>query len=223
MSARAAARKPAPSTGSSETDDDAKAELQARLDELQEKLLQTEAAVEESRKHGEVLQIKLDEALKEQGMLEESVHEHNQRIEELEAEKKESARTRRDLEQTYEAERLQATKEREQSTAEREALTQNMQRLRETLAQRELRAGVDHEGRPSVSRTSSWRSDDASPNQERRDRHFAPPASLSRSDSRESSKLVLQKDKIIESLRLELAEAQIKLVEVENQGGGTLH
>lgn len=31
---------------------------------------------------------------------------------------------------------------------------------------------------------------------------------------------MLQKDKIIESLRLELAEAQIKLVEVENMGGG---
>lgn len=34
---------------------------------------------------------------------------------------------------------------------------------------------------------------------------------------------MLQKDKLIESLRLELAEAQIKLVESENQGGGRLH
>jgi hypothetical protein len=34
--------------------------------------------------------------------------------------------------------------------------------------------------------------------------------------------LILQKDKLIESLRLELAEAQIKLVESENQGGGRL-
>jgi len=55
---------------------------------------------------------------------------------------------------------------------------------------------------------------------------FAPPASVqrsdSRSDSRNQSKLILQKDKLIESLRLELAEAQIKLVESENQGGGRL-
>lgn len=49
---------------------------------------------------------------------------------------------------------------------------------------------------------------------------FAPPSSLQRSDSRSSSRLVLQKDKIIESLRIELAEAQIKLVEMENIGGG---
>ena len=34
---------------------------------------------------------------------------------------------------------------------------------------------------------------------------------------------MLQKDKLIESLRLELAEAQIKLVESENQGGGRLN
>lgn len=46
---------------------------------------------------------------------------------------------------------------------------------------------------------------------------------MQRSDSRNSSKLILQKDKLIESLRLELAEAQIKLVESENQGGGRLH
>lgn len=52
--------------------------------------------------------------------------------------------------------------------------------------------------------------------------HFAPPSSLQRSDSRNNSKLVMQKDKLIESLRLELAEAQIKLVEVENMGGGRM-
>ena len=52
---------------------------------------------------------------------------------------------------------------------------------------------------------------------------FAPPSSIHRSDSRNNSKLLLQKDKLIESLRLELAEAQIKLVESENQGGGRLH
>lgn len=51
---------------------------------------------------------------------------------------------------------------------------------------------------------------------------FAPPSSIHRSDSRNNSKLLLQKDKVIESLRLELAEAQIKLVESQNQGGGRL-
>jgi len=52
---------------------------------------------------------------------------------------------------------------------------------------------------------------------------FAPPSSVQRSDSRSNSKLINQKDKIIEGLRLELAEYQIKLLDVENAGGGRLH
>src|SRR6266513_5730514 len=51
---------------------------------------------------------------------------------------------------------------------------------------------------------------------------FAPSAQLQRSVSRNNSKLILQKDKVIESLRLELAEAQIKLVESDNLGGTRL-
>lgn len=49
---------------------------------------------------------------------------------------------------------------------------------------------------------------------------FAPSSQLERSPSRNNSQLLLQKDKLIESLRLELAESQIKLVELENKGGG---
>lgn len=52
------------------------------------------------------------------------------------------------------------------------------------------------------------------------DGQFAPSSHLERSPSRNNSKLLLQKDKLIESLRLELAESQIKLVEMENMGGG---
>lgn len=48
---------------------------------------------------------------------------------------------------------------------------------------------------------------------------FAPTSGLQRTDSQNNSKLLLQKDRLIESLRLELAEAQIKLVEFENSDG----
>ena len=51
---------------------------------------------------------------------------------------------------------------------------------------------------------------------------FAPPSSLQRSDSNTSSKLIMQKDKTIEALRLELVESQVKLMELENKGGGRL-
>ena len=220
LSARAAARKPA-------DDDDAKAELLARLDELQERLQQSDLAYEESQKHGQVLQIKLDEALKEQTILEDSVHEHGERVEELENEKKESLRARRELEQIYEAERVQAMNEKEAVVAREEEMQGAMQRIKETLTQREMRdrhpGMLEDDRRLSMSRTSSFRSANASPNPETAaERQFAPPSSLQRSDSRSSSRLVMQKDKIIEGLRLELAEAQIKLVELENKGGGSL-
>jgi hypothetical protein len=51
---------------------------------------------------------------------------------------------------------------------------------------------------------------------------FAPPNSVQRSNSRNNSKLIHQKDKIIEDLRLELAEYQVKVLEVENAGGGRM-
>lgn len=88
-----------------------------------------------------------------------------------------------------------------------------IQRLKESLAQRN---NIVEDPRPSRQHSGN-----SSPSLE--NGSFAPPSSIQRSDSRNSSKLILQKDKLIESLRLELAEAQIKLVETENQGGGRLH
>jgi hypothetical protein len=45
---------------------------------------------------------------------------------------------------------------------------------------------------------------------------------MQRSNSRNTSKLIHQKDKVIEGLRLELAEIQIKVMEMENAGGGRM-
>ena len=234
VSARAAVRKPAPASSSSSSavsaadaaaEADAKAEMQARIDELQERLQQVELAHGEAQKQAAVLQVKLDEARHEQGLLEESVHEHTERINDLEGEKKESLRARREMEQIYESERAAALREKEEAATREEELQSALQRMKETLAQREMRAGLDDERKPHLSRQSSTyaRSSNPSPNPEAFDRQFAPP-SVERSDSssRSSSKLVLQKDKLIESLRLELAEAQIKLVEMENMGGGRM-
>lgn len=219
MSARAAARKPAESDVASE---DIKAEMQARLDELQEKLQQTEHSWEDSQKQAAILQAKLDEARKEQGILEESVHEHTERVEELENEKRESVRARREFEQIYETERVSAMREREEAQLREDEMRTSLQRMKETLAQREMRAGLDDDRRPSMSRASSLARSPGNGSPSPDAGQFAPPSSLQRSDSRNSSKLVMQKDKIIESLRMELAEAQFKIVEVENMGGGRL-
>ncbi|WPH00488.1 Hypothetical protein R9X50_00331700 [Acrodontium crateriforme] len=218
VSARAAARTPEPTDAAVS---EVKAEMQAQLDDMRDKLDEAEKARDEYQKQNTVLQAKLDESLKEQTNLEESVHEHTERIEELENEKRDNLRARRELEQIYESERATAMKEKEEAQTREEDLQNAMQRLKESLAQREMRAGLEDDRRPSMSRSASNRSGAHSPNLENTNQ-FAPPSSIQRSDSRSSSKLVMAKDKIIESLRMELAEAQIKLVEVENMGGGHL-
>lgn len=206
-----------------EADNEARAEMLAKMEELQEQLRQAEENSTDVQKQASVLQAKLDEALKEQGIMEESVHEHIERINDLENEKKQSDKARRDMEQIYESERAAFTKEREETQTKEEEMQAAMQRMKESLAQREMRTNLDDGSKPNVSRNSSFRNSmSSSPNPDAG--QFAPP-SVQRSDSRgsesrNSSRLVMQKDKVIEGLRLELAEAQIRLVEVENMGGG---
>ncbi|KAK4942520.1 hypothetical protein LTR66_014700, partial [Elasticomyces elasticus] len=220
ISARAAAKKPsaASSTVSLDVaDDDAGVEMAILIEDLKEHLQQAEQASEEYLRQVAQLQAQLDRANQEQNKLEENVHEHTERIQEMQNEQKESLRLHRERESVYEAQRASTAKERVESQAREEELHTAIKRLKETLAQRDLRGGLEDDRRPNLSRASSWRSNQ-SPNPE--NGMFAPPSSVHRSDSRDNSKLMHQKDKIIESLQLELAEAQIKLAEVENRGGG---
>ena len=215
VSARAAIRRPADLS-----DDEAKMELQAKVEELKDQLRQSQMAHDETQKYNKVLKIKLDDASKDYGMLEEQTHEYSERVEQLETEKKDVLRARRELEQIYEADRAASMKQQEETQAREEEMQMSMQRMKDTLARRESRerSGLDEDGRPSPSRNSSYRGG-SSPRPE--GTQFAP-TSLERSDSRSSSRLLINKDRIIEGLRLELAEAHVKLVELENKGGGSL-
>ncbi|EER39249.1 conserved hypothetical protein [Histoplasma capsulatum var. duboisii H88] len=229
VSARAAARKPGagrsnlsmssvPRTLSSPSDDDARAQNAALIDELKEQVQKAETVSDQYRKQLGVLQLRLDEAVSEQGRLEEQAHEKDSALGALQAEVKELTRQIRDLEQAHETERIAMAKEKEQQAKREEDLESTIQRLKETIAQKEFRINVENER--NVSRSPSFRNR-ASADLE--NGQFAPSSQLQRSPSRNNSKLILQKDKLIESLRLELAEAQIKLVEMENLGGGRQH
>ncbi|KAL7908982.1 hypothetical protein GGI35DRAFT_452553 [Trichoderma velutinum] len=209
VSARAAVARR--DTAMSNTDSDARAAAAAALEDLQQRLEKEEKQSEQTRRQAEVLQSKLDDAVKESAKLEEKVHEHDELIETLRNEKREAGRKIREMETIYEAERSAILKEKEEMATKEEEMQMVIARLKETLAQK---LSLEDDPRPSRQSASASPSLDGS--------GFAPPSSLQRSDSRNSSKLILQKDKLIESLRLELAEAQIKLVETENQGGGRL-
>ncbi|KAI0134742.1 hypothetical protein BJ170DRAFT_679624 [Xylariales sp. AK1849] len=213
VSARAAAHRGSSSLSISTTDAEeaARADTVALIDDLKTRLEKADTASEQHRKQAEVLQSRLDEALKEQSKLEERVHESEEQIDAVRNDKRESARQIREMETIYEAEKSKILKEKEDMSNREEEMQAVINRLKDTINQR----NAEDEYRPTRQSSNS------SPNID--NGNFAPPSSINRSDSRNNSKLLLQKDKLIESLRLELAEAQIKLVESENQGGGRLH
>ncbi len=73
-------------------DDDARAETVAALDDLKERLAKAETASEQYRKHNEVLQSRLEDALKEQAKLEERQLEGDEQIEVLRHRQRETER-----------------------------------------------------------------------------------------------------------------------------------
>jgi len=112
----------------------------------------TESASDQYQKQAEALQSRFEDALKEQGKLEDRLHEEEERLEGVENEKREVTRQRRELEAIYEAERAAAMKEKEAFSQREEELQSIVHRLKESLSQREVRPGTGEDGR--LSRTS---------------------------------------------------------------------
>ncbi|KAJ6062304.1 uncharacterized protein N7446_006424 [Penicillium canescens] len=224
VSARAAARKPGrsnlsmsnvPRVSNDPSEEEARAQNAALIEDLRSQLQKAETASEQYQKQLGVLQMRLDEAISEQSKLEDQAHERDSRIEVLNNEIRDQGRQIRDLEQNHESERNAMLQEKEQQTSREEEMQATIQRLKDSVAQKDMRMNSEGD-RHQVSRSSSFRNR-SSPDV---DGQFAPSSHLERSPSRNNSTLLLQKDKVIESLRLELAESQIKLVEMENAGGG---
>jgi hypothetical protein len=150
MSARAAAKRPAGSLSSlgsnnvspaseDADEDDAKAETAAAIEDLKGRLGKADAAAEEYQRQLEVVQSRLDDAVNEQARLEEVVHERNEKIEALENDKREAQRQSRELESIYEAERVAIMQEKEEMVSREEELHSVIQRLKDSLTQRDLR------------------------------------------------------------------------------------
>ncbi|KKF95923.1 hypothetical protein CFIMG_002804RAa [Ceratocystis fimbriata CBS 114723] len=189
---------------------EARAEAIAAIDDLKARLSKSEAETDQYRKEALVLETRLKDSNIEHAKLEERLHEYEEQIESLSNSKRETARQMREMEAIYEAERSSMTKEKEEMANREEEMQAVIQRLKDSLSQRlnddEFRSSRNNSNATSPTEGGS----------------FAPPSSIQRSDSRNNSKILLQKDKLIESLRLELAEITIKLAEAENQGGGRL-
>ncbi|KAF4591721.1 putative M protein, serotype 2.1 precursor [Ophiocordyceps camponoti-floridani] len=207
-----ASSRPAAPARREAAESDARAETALAVEDLQQRLAREETRSEQYMKQTDVLQAKLDDAIQASTRLEDRVHEFEEQIDVLNNEKRDATRKIREMESIYESERSAIHKEKEELANREEEMQAVIQRLKDSLAQR----NADDDG-GRLSRQPGPSSSSPS-----LDGSFAPSSSMQRSDSRNSSKLILQKDKLIESLRLELAEAQIKLVETDNQDGSRL-
>ena len=160
---RAAVRRPGPgasnlsntvvlSVSEDGSDDDARAENAAILEELKSSLRRAESASEDYQRQLSMLQTRLDDSIHEHGRFEDRLHENNKRIEKLETEKREVLQQKREMENIYESEKAAMIRDRDEHTLREEESQSVIQRMKETLAQRELRVGLDDDRRLSRSR-----------------------------------------------------------------------
>lgn len=134
------------------SEEEARAQNAALIEELREQLQKAETASEQYQKQLGVLQMRLDEAVSEQTKLEDQAHERDQRIEALGNEIRDQARQIRDLEQNHELERNAMLQEKEQQASKEEELQATIQRLKESVAQKDLRMNTEGD-RHQVSRS----------------------------------------------------------------------
>jgi uncharacterized coiled-coil DUF342 family protein len=134
------------------SDDDHRAENAALLEELKEQVQKAETDSEQYRKQLGALQLRLDDAVREQGKLEDQTHEKDVTITALRDEVRELTRQIRDLDQAHEADRAAMLRDKEQQASREEELQSTIQRLKETLTQKDLRANAESECNESRSR-----------------------------------------------------------------------
>jgi chromosome segregation ATPase len=125
------------------SDEDARAANIALIDDLKEQLQKAETASEQYQKQLGVLQMRLDEAITEQSKLEDQAHEKESRIEALDTEIQNHTRQVRDLEAVHEQERNAMLQDKEQQASREEELQSTIQRLKDTIAQKDLRISAD--------------------------------------------------------------------------------
>lgn len=96
--------------------------------------------------------MRLDEAISEQSKLEDQAHERDSRIEALNNEIRDQGRQIRDLEQNHESERNAMLQEKEQHTSREEEMQATIQRLKDSVAQKDMRMNSEGD-RHQVSRS----------------------------------------------------------------------
>ncbi|KAL8999770.1 MAG: hypothetical protein Q9169_001443 [Polycauliona sp. 2 TL-2023] len=182
---------------------DSRAENVSLMEELRQRMQKAESLSEEYQRQLQSLQSRLNDSQHDHGRLEDQLHERDEKIADCENQAKFAARQRRELENNIDFERKAMLQDQSERRMAEEELRAINQRLKDGLAERESRSprlppGTDSEDSGMAQ---------------------LPPQPI---HSQQGSKEMHQKDKLVQSLRLELAGSQIKVMELENAGGSRM-
>jgi chromosome segregation ATPase len=134
-----------PKIAADPSEEEARAQNAALIEDLKEQLQKAETASEQYQKQLGVLQMRLDEAVSEQTKLEDQGHERDSKIEALNGEIRDHVRQIRDLEQAHELERNAMLQEKEQQASREEEMQATIQRLKEAVAQKDMRISAEND------------------------------------------------------------------------------
>ncbi|RMZ88916.1 hypothetical protein DV736_g3859, partial [Chaetothyriales sp. CBS 134916] len=208
------------SDANADQDEDERSTTAQLIADLKEQVQRSEQASEQYRKHLELMQQRLDESTNDQTLAEERDFQRQTQLDRLQAEVKDAARQRRELEIAHESETRMLLQERERRASREAGLQSVINRLNETLRIKGLeRLPADHgagEMLPSVVGVCHVFTANAS----------IPVDSDSGIGSQEPDSAVMgthiqtlqEKDSTIEQLRLELADLHLKAAEQEHLG-----
>lgn len=214
-----------------------KAESERLLDELREQVRRAESASEEYQRELRVLKSRFDEITGDQIKLEDTITTKNEKIETLESGHKEVEKRIKTLEMTSQEERQAFDRERDVSVAKEDENLATIQRLKGMLMVKEAKnssevvTGITRTGTQQskeglcylASTASSLQVASIRTNQSSGvDRSPRASPAMSPNEFPGNAHLILQKDHVIEALRLELAEAHIRLIESENAEAGRI-
>lgn len=141
-----------PDVSDDANDEDARAENISIIADMRDRMRKAETASEEYQRQLNTLQTRLDDSHFQQGKLEDQVAEVMGTMEELEIEKSRELRLKREMESNFDAERTAFVRDKDEQKAKEEELELVIQRLKENLAQRDLRSGADDDNALSRSR-----------------------------------------------------------------------
>ena len=133
--------------------DDARIENAALVDNLKKSLRNAELVSEDYQNQLSAVQKKMDDLMRDHAKLEERMHESTEKIEDLEARKREDSRQVREMANLYESERMAMLRDREEASSRESELRGTIQRLKETMAGREMRFNLAADPERRLSRS----------------------------------------------------------------------